>query len=97
MANGSVTLGAVAARASHIELACSRCERRGRYRLSRLVALFGEEFPMPDLGGQIADCPKKNQTVWDRCDFYYPGLGTIMGFDERSERRDSDNSDDDHG
>lgn len=52
---------------------------------------------MPDLGGQIADCPKKNQTVWDRCDFYYPGLGTIMGFDERSERRDSDNSDDDHG
>jgi hypothetical protein len=82
MANGSITLGAVAARASHIDLACSRCDRRGRYRLSKLVASLGEDFPMTNLGAQIADCPKKNRPVWERCDFYYPGLRTIMSGDE---------------
>jgi hypothetical protein len=58
--HGTVTLGEVAARASHIEVACTRCERRGRYRLSRLIATLGEDFPMTDLGAQIADCPKRN-------------------------------------
>lgn len=91
MANGSVTLGEVAARATHIELACSRCERRGRYRLSRLVARLGEDFPMPDLGATIAECPRKNHTAWDRCDFYFPGLGEIMGYGKTpAEPRDSD-------
>ena len=93
MPNGSVTLGEVAARASHIELACSRCERRGRYRLSRLVALLGGNFPMTNLGAQMADCPKKSGGVWDRCDFYYPGLRTIMGDDDESEFPRSDNDD----
>lgn len=55
MTKGSITLGEVAACASHIEVACGRCERRGRYRLVKLVASLGEDFPMTDLGGWIAD------------------------------------------
>jgi hypothetical protein len=82
MANGSVSLREVAARATHIEIACTRCERRGRYRLSKLVASLGGDFPMTDLGGEITDCPKRYAAVTERCDVYYPGLRKIME-DER--------------
>ncbi|CAL8480841.1 protein of unknown function (plasmid) [Caballeronia sp. S22] len=50
MTNGSIDLGHVAARASHIDVDCSRCERRGRYLLARLVQTLGADFPMLDLG-----------------------------------------------
>jgi len=82
MANGSVTLGEVSARAGHIEVACSRCERHGRYSLRKLVDSLGEEFPLTNLGSRISDCPKKNAAVWERCDIYYPGLGAIMTDDK---------------
>lgn len=50
MTNGSMDLGDVAARASHIDVACSRCDRKGRYQLARLVHTLGADFPMTDLG-----------------------------------------------
>ncbi|MGF6996832.1 hypothetical protein P3T25_005207 [Paraburkholderia sp. GAS32] len=77
MKKGCVTLGQVAARASHLDVACTRCERRGRYSLSKLVASHGEDFPLPDLAARISDCPKKDASVWERCDVYYPGLRTM--------------------
>ena len=79
MANGSVALGDVAMRARHIDVACSRCQRRGRYQLARLVESFGPEFPMTDLGAELGDCPHRNASnVGERCDVYFPGLPKIM-------------------
>lgn len=95
MANGSVTLGEAAARASRIEVACSRCDRRGCYRLTKLIASHGEDFRMTDLGAQIADCPKRNASVGERCDVYFPGLRTIMGGGEASEAPMLGSGDDD--
>ncbi|AUT62866.1 hypothetical protein [Paraburkholderia terrae] len=83
MAKGTVTLADVAARATHINIACSRCERRGRYRLSRLIASYGEHFPMTDLGSEIADCPQRYAAVTQRCDVFYPGLRKIMSDDDQ--------------
>ncbi|CAB3758692.1 hypothetical protein LMG29542_03406 [Paraburkholderia humisilvae] len=97
MAKGSVTLGEVATRASHIEVACTRCERRGRYRLARLVASYGEDFPMTDLGAEIADCPKRHAAITERCDVYFPGLRKIMdpnGETPRSPAQDHGDDDD---
>ncbi|MBC8638301.1 hypothetical protein IAG25_15885 [Caballeronia sp. EK] len=79
---GSVTLGKVAARVTHIEVVCTRCERRGRYRLSRLVATHGDDFSMTDLGAVLADCPKRNESVGKRCDVYFPDLIKVMGGDD---------------
>lgn len=79
MANGSVALGDVAARASHIEVACSRCDRRGRYLLARLVQTYGPDFPMTNLGGELANCPRRSATAHhERCDVFFPGLGKLM-------------------
>ena len=94
MANGSVSLGDVATRATHIEVACSRCERRGRYRLSRLVARFGEHFAMTDLGSELADCPRRNASMIERCDVYFPGLLKVLGGFDRPTVNPTENDDD---
>jgi hypothetical protein len=78
-ANGSISVGDVAARASHLDVACSRCDRRGRYRLARLVEQFGADFPMTDLGAELANCPRRSATAQgERCDVHFPGLIAIM-------------------
>ncbi|MDP9648713.1 hypothetical protein J2793_004179 [Paraburkholderia caledonica] len=79
MRNGSICLSDVAARATHIELACTRCERRGRYRLEGLIRQFGPDLGIPDLAEQIAPCPNRNSSNFNvRCDVFYPGLGALM-------------------
>lgn len=79
MTNGAVALGDVAAKASHIEVACSRCERKGRYQLARLVAAYGPEFPMTDLGAELANCPRLRAAAQhERCDVYFPNLMRVM-------------------
>jgi hypothetical protein len=80
---GAVALGDVAARASHLDVACSRCERRGHFQLARLVARFGPDFPMTDLGDRLASCPRRNPADFgQRCDVHFPGLAEIMSDDE---------------
>jgi hypothetical protein len=83
MKKGSVTLGEVAERATYLEVACTRCDRRGRYRLAKLVASLGADFPMTDLGSEITDCTRRNNSAaQDRCDVYFPDLREIMSGDE---------------
>lgn len=96
MTNGSVSLSEVAKRATHVEVACSRCERRGRYRLSRLVARLGEDFPMTDLGSELADCPRRNASMTERCDVYFPGLVKIMTGEDATPKPISSDDDDDY-
>lgn len=77
---GAVALGDVAAKASHLEIACSRCKRHGRYQLARLVERLGADFAMTDLGDELTNCPRRNvQNHNERCDVYFPTLIKIMG------------------
>ncbi|MGF6607069.1 hypothetical protein OKW45_001969 [Paraburkholderia sp. WSM4175] len=83
MKKGSVSLSEVAARATHLEVACTRCERRGRYRLAKLLDQLGADFPMTDLGSEITDCPRRSESAPNkRCDVYFPGLPQIMNGDQ---------------
>ncbi|CAE6858819.1 hypothetical protein R75471_00056 [Paraburkholderia domus] len=84
-ANGSVALGEVAARASHIDVACSRCDRRGRYQLVRLVDALGPDAPMTDLGAELANCPRRGTGAHnERCDVFFPGLVKILQGEEQA-------------
>jgi len=40
------TLGEIAIRAQMLAVACSRCDRRGRYRLDTLIARHGANAPV---------------------------------------------------
>jgi hypothetical protein len=70
MADGVITLGAMRAKGmTMLEVACRRCERRGRLRISRLIAEHGTA--VLDLCAIIAaDCPRMRNpsaSIYDRC------------------------------
>ena len=78
MRRGSVTLGDLAGRIALLEVVCSRCERRGRMRVERLIEQYGD-MELPELGLILAgDCPKAAVvSISDRCDVFFPKLGAF--------------------
>lgn len=62
-------------RAELIGLACHRRDRRGQYRRTTLIALYGDKTPLPDVLAQVAhDCPKRGTIDNDACGAYFPDL-----------------------
>lgn len=74
------TLGEIAARTAMLTVACSRCKRRGRYRLDKLIARYGADasgrIMVPEL---TADCPQREAAaLWERCDILFPDTPTLF-------------------
>jgi hypothetical protein len=80
MPAGVVVLGQVAARLPVLEVACNRCDRRGRLHTARLLAEHGSDLPMPDLRRIIAaDCPRMAANkMHDVCGVHFPGLLRLL-------------------
>ena len=78
MRRGSVTLGDLADQIAMLEIACSRCERRGRLQVDRLIERHGD-MELPELGRILAgDCRKAAAvSISDRCDTFFPKLGSF--------------------
>jgi hypothetical protein len=58
--SGSITLRAVAERNRCLNVACSRCDRVGRYQVDTPIARHGAYFGIPTLLRKLsADCPKR--------------------------------------
>lgn len=73
---GVVVLGEVAVRLPMIDVACNRCDRRGRLLSGRLVAEHGATIPVPVLLRSIAaDCPRMRAAqLHDVCGVHLPQL-----------------------
>ncbi len=80
MVSGALTLGQVAGRTAALEVACRRCDRRGRYGVAGLVARHGAGMPMPALRRVLAgDCPRREaRNVYDLCDVHFPELPKLF-------------------
>jgi hypothetical protein len=77
---GSITLGDVAERTAVLNVACSRCERAGRYRLDSLITQHGADFGVPLLLRDLsANCPKRQSiTVYALCGIHCPDLPALF-------------------
>ena len=77
--HGVVLLGQIAGRLSVLEVDCNRCDRRGRFRLDRLIAQHGADMPLPELRRIIAaDCPKMQANkMHDVCGVRFPALSLL--------------------
>ena len=54
---------------------CSKCDRRGRYRMSTLIERYGADFAGPDLWDKLStDCEKHAAAEYERCDLYFPDM-----------------------
>jgi hypothetical protein len=80
MPSGSITLEQVAARTAALAVACTRCDRAGRYNLDALIAEHGPRFGIPALLRLLsADCPKRNSTsAYDLCGVHCPDLWNLF-------------------
>jgi hypothetical protein len=77
---GAVLLGdLVAAGMRHLHVACSKCERRGRLSVARLVAEQGADIGLPDLRRHIAAGCRRLAAVSinNLCGVYYLTLPTF--------------------
>lgn len=41
-----------------VGVACDSCDRRGQYRRSTLITLFGAKATLPDVLAELACCPR---------------------------------------
>ena len=76
---GVVLLGQVATRLLVIDVACNRCDRRGRLHTERLVAEHCACMPVQVLLRTItADCPRMQAAeVHDVCGVHLPQLSQL--------------------
>ena len=79
-ARGSITLGELVDKLDMLEVACHRCDRKGRLSLDRLIAEYDADTGLPDLWTPLAgDCPRaKSTAMHDRCAIYFPQLPALF-------------------
>jgi hypothetical protein len=77
---GSTTLGELRGKLTMLEIACSKCDRRGLLRLDRLIAEHGARMGLPVLGQLLAaDCPRSASVgIHDRCGVNFPQLPALF-------------------
>lgn len=79
---GYITLTEIAARTDTIEVACTRCPRRGRYRMATLIARFGPDGDGTWLTRLSADCPRRLDpapSIYELCGIHCPDLPALFG------------------
>ena len=76
MSSGSIILADVAARADELLVACTRCDRTGRYQMAKLIERHGAAFGVPSLLRLLsADCAKRaSVSAYDLCGIHCPQL-----------------------
>jgi hypothetical protein len=80
VAAGAVTLADIHSRGLvFLDVACAKCERRGRYRVGGLIARYGAQMGLPHLKEILsADCPRAGHiSPYERCGVHYPGLAAV--------------------
>jgi hypothetical protein len=78
--SGAITLADVAERSDVLAVACTRCERAGRYRLDTLIITHGRHCGIPSLLARLsADCPKRRSvSTYDLCGIHAPELSALF-------------------
>jgi hypothetical protein len=80
MARTYLTFGDIVGKLHMLRIECTRCERKGRYVVAKLVVQYGRSGNMSkwvsDLRG---DCPKRNAAqLHERCDLICPDLPKVL-------------------
>ena len=74
-----LTFGDIAGKLHTLRIQCTRCSRKGRYNVDKLVAQYGQRGNMSKwLSDLKGDCPKQNaRQPHERCDLICPDLPKV--------------------
>jgi hypothetical protein len=80
MRDCSTRLGVLVGKVTMLEVACWRCERRGRLRIERLIVEHGAAMDLPTPGTILAgDCPRvRSVGINDRCGAHFSQLPRLF-------------------
>jgi hypothetical protein len=80
MARTYLVFGDVEGKLDVLRVECTRCERKGRYSVAKLIAQYGRKANMMKWRELLSsDCPKRNAPqLRERCDFVCPDLPKVL-------------------
>ena len=79
MSRTFLTFGDIAGKLHILRIECTRCQRKGRYTVAKLVAQYGRSGNMSKWVSDLrADCPKRNAPqLHERCNLICPDLPKV--------------------
>jgi hypothetical protein len=73
------TFGDIEGKLDVLRVECTKCERKGRYSVAKLIAKHGRRGNMMKWKEQLnGDCPKRDGRLYDRCDLLCPDLSKVL-------------------
>jgi hypothetical protein len=80
MARDYLAFGDIEGKLDMLDVECTKCERKGRYSVAKLIARYGREGNMQTWRASLsADCPKRNAfAIHERCDIICPDLPKVL-------------------
>jgi hypothetical protein len=65
---------------STLRVECTKCDRKGRYSVRRLIEKYGRKANMMKWKEQLnGDCPRRDaRTLHERCDLIWPDLPKVV-------------------
>jgi hypothetical protein len=77
MLRGYLTFGDIEGKLDVLRVECTKCDRKGRYHVHRLVEKYGRKGNMMKWREMLsADCPRRDATgLNNRCDLVCPDRG----------------------
>lgn len=82
----TLTVGDIVDKMRMLEVACTKCERKGRLNVQRLAKERGLDQCLVILKREISsDCPRQNAvpvSIYDLCGAHYPELAQVFSSKE---------------
>jgi hypothetical protein len=77
---GAIVFNDLIGRVETLRVTCEKCDREGRYSVTRLIERHGRNGKLTDLlTAIIADCPwKKSIDMNDQCGAHFPDLSDVL-------------------
>jgi hypothetical protein len=79
MVRGYLTFGDIEGKLDVLRVECTRCDRKGRYSVAKLIAKHGRKGNLMKWREMLsADCPMRDARIHDRCDLVCPDLPKVL-------------------
>jgi hypothetical protein len=79
MSRTYLTFGDIEGKVDMLRVECTKCQRKGRYNVAKLIAKYGRDGNMAKWKEQLnGDCPKRDARIYERCDLICPDLPKVL-------------------
>jgi hypothetical protein len=79
MARGYLIFGDIEGKLEPLCVECTKCPRKGRYYVHKLVAKYRRKANLMKWKEQLnGDCPNRDARMHDRCDLICPDLPKVL-------------------